>query len=97
MGKYLNDNKKTEMGYNYLKKAYNCDYDTVCKKYILFINKYNYGKYVKDELSVSCYWTNKGDEGLQLLNDILDDPEFINIKDRLLVNKNYFKNRYNLI
>jgi glycosyltransferase involved in cell wall biosynthesis len=86
LGKYYNNHSRTEMGYKYLKEAKNKNLDEVSKKYVLFINKYNYGKYVNDELSVSCYWTNRGNEGFALLNEILDDPEF-NTDRRLLENK----------
>ena len=73
-----------------------CDYNLVCKKYILFINKLTYGKYINDELSVSCYWTNRCDEGYELLNNIIDDPDFITHKERLITNKKFFQSKYNL-
>jgi hypothetical protein len=95
MGKYYNDNSLPDKGYSYLKDAFECNYAAVCKKYILFINGSNYGKYVKDELSVSCFWTNRGEEGYKLLNDIIDDIEFIEHKERLLKNKEHFKKKYN--
>jgi len=95
MGKYYNDNSLQEKGYTYLKRAIGCDYNAVTKKYILFITESNYGKYVKDELSVSCFWTNRGEEGYKLLNEIIDDVDFIEQKERLLQNKTHFKNKYN--
>jgi hypothetical protein len=95
MGKYYNDNSILDKGYTYLKRAFECNYETVFKKYLLFINSYNYGKYVKDELSVSCFWTNRGEEGYKLLNDIIDDDEFIEQRERLLKNKEHYKKKYN--
>ena len=97
IGKYLNDNSLCEKAYPYFKKAMTCDYNLVCKKYILFINKLTYGKYINDELAVSCYWTNRCDEGYELLNNIIDDPDFITHKERLITNKNFFEKKYNLI
>jgi tetratricopeptide (TPR) repeat protein len=94
MGKYYNDNSILEKGYTYLKNAYECNFETVSKKYMLFINETNYGKYVKDELSVSCFWTNRGEEGYKLLNEAIDDIAFIEHKERLLQNKAHFKNKY---
>ena len=94
LGKYYNDNLRTDLGYIYLKEAKKKNYDEISKKYILFINKYNYGKYINDELSVACYWTNNGEEGFQLLNEILNDVEFNN-NERLLKNKEYFIEKFN--
>lgn len=97
VGKYLNNNSNTELGYKYLKEAKNKDLDAVSKKYILFLNKLAYGKYVNDELSVACFWTNKGKEGFDLLNEIIDDKDFEHDKERLLKNKEHFINKYNFV
>lgn len=97
MGKYLNDVNKNELAYEYLKQAESCNYEEVTKKYILFINKFNYGKYIKDELSVSCYWTNRGEEGYKILLDILFDVDFNEHRERLLQNKKHYQNKYNFI
>ena len=94
LGKYYNDKSKTDLGYNYLKEAKNKNIDDVKKKYILFVENYAYGKYVNDELSVACYWTNRPKEGYHLLNEIIDDFEFENKKERLLKNKEHFINKY---
>lgn len=95
LGKYFNDNSKCELGYKYLKEAKNKNITEVEKKYSLFVNKYNYGKYVNDELSVSCYWVNKGEEGFKLLNEIIDDTDFTDQYIRLLQNKQHFINKFN--
>ena len=97
LGKYLNDNSDCVTAYKYLKEAKNKSIDDVDKKYTLFVNKYTYGKCINDELSVSCYWTNRGEEGLKLLNEIIDDKEFIYHKERLEKNKKFFIDKYNLI
>jgi hypothetical protein len=93
MGKYYNDKSKCELGYDYLKQASNKNLSEVLKKYILFVDKFNYGKYVNDELSVACYWTNRLEEGYSLLSEIIDDPEFKEKEERLLKNKFHFINK----
>ena len=73
--------------------------EEVLKKYKLFVNKFVYGKYVNDELSVSCYWTNRGNEGFKLLNEIIndDDSHFVEQKDRFETNKQHFMNKYSIL
>ena len=46
--------------------------------------------YVNAELSVSCYWTNRYDEGLQYLTPIMEDPIFNGHEERLTRNYNFF-------
>lgn len=96
LGKYLNDNSDHEKSYFYLSEALKKNFEDVNKKYLLFINKLNYGKYIKDELAVACYWTNRGVEGFNYLMDIIDDDEFLIHKDRFEKNKNYFIEKYNI-
>jgi hypothetical protein len=94
LGRFFNNISKTGIGYKYLNEAKNKNYEDVLKNYILFVNKYSYGKYVNDDLSVACYWTDRGEEGYKLLNEIIDDPEFEHSRDRLLDNKKHFINKY---
>ena len=63
--------------------------DEVKQKYTLFIMEKNYGKYVLDELSVACYWTNKFSEAKRYLLEIIDDEDFKIHKDRLDKNMKY--------
>ena len=93
LGAYLNSINKWEMGYEYLSKARTLSLDLAKSKYILFINEKAYGKYINDELSVSCYWTGRYEEGLEYLSEILNDSDFESSKDRLLDNLNHFNNR----
>jgi glycosyltransferase involved in cell wall biosynthesis len=95
LGKYLNDQSKCDLAYKYLKEAKSKKLDDVAKKYTLFINRRNYEKYVNDELAVSCFWTGKLDEGLELLDSIIDDVDFENHKERLHKNKMHFMNKIN--
>jgi tetratricopeptide (TPR) repeat protein len=94
LGVYLNQKSDCTLGYKYLREAKNKDLNEVLKKYVLFVNIYDYGKYVNDELSVACFWTNRGKEGFNLLNEIINDNEFTHIKKRLLKNKQHFIDRY---
>jgi len=62
---------------------------------VLFVNEKAYGKYLNDELSVSCYWTGRYKEGLDLVNEIIDDPDFADQKPRLLTNIKYLTDKIN--
>jgi predicted O-methyltransferase YrrM len=94
-GKYLNDNKKCDLAYKYLKEAKSKNLNEVKSKYILFINEKQYGKWINDEFSVACFWTQRYQEGLNLLNEIIDDSSFTEHKDRLEQNKMYFLSKMN--
>jgi glycosyltransferase involved in cell wall biosynthesis len=93
LGQYCNTVNHFQMAYDQLDKAYKCDLEKVKSKYILFIDKRCYGKFVKDELSVACYWLERYNEGLKLINEIVDDPDFELEKPRLLENIQHFKNK----
>ena len=90
IGLYFNQKGDFEMGYRHLKIAKSLSLEDVKRKYILFVDDTCYGRYVNDELSVACYWTEKYDEGLLYLNGIINDPLFENHKERLTDNYNYF-------
>jgi len=93
IGKYYNDNSKCNLGYDYLKEASNKNLFEILQKYVLFVNKFNYGKYINDELSVACYWTDRLEEGYSLLNEIINDDDFKEHKERLLQNNVHFMNK----
>lgn len=93
LGKYCNFIGDFDLGYKYLKRAALQNLSEVKKKYILFVEEYIYGTYSYDELSVSCFWTNRFEEGYNYLTQILDEPKFAHDKERLLVNKQHFLDR----
>jgi hypothetical protein len=93
MGKYYNHKSKCQLGYYYLKQASSKNLSEILKKYVLFVNEFNYGKYINDELSVACYWTNRLEEGYLLLNEIINDNDFKEEKERLLQNKFHYINK----
>jgi hypothetical protein len=90
IGLYFNQIGDFEMGYNHLKIAKNLSLEDVKKKYILFVDDTSYNDYVNDELSVSCYWTQRYDEGLYYLIKIMNNPMFEDHKDRMTTNYNFF-------
>ena len=96
LGKHCNYIYKQEEAYHLLKKAYSCDFETVNKKYMLFVLKNCYGKYILDELNISCFWTNRLHEGKKYLLEIIDDPEFQQHKERLNKNLEHFNNKLQL-
>ena len=71
--------------------------DKVKEKYILFIQENMYGDYNNDELSVSCFWTKRFEEGYQYLLEILNDERFSSSKDRLLTNQKHFQDRMGVL
>ena len=97
LGLYCNQISKHELAYKHLKIAKSFDIDITNKKYILFVNYKCYGKFINDELSVSCYWLGKFEEGLEYLNEIIDDDDFSDQKERLDKNKFYFLKSLKLI
>jgi glycosyltransferase involved in cell wall biosynthesis len=93
LGKHCNLVGDFELGYKYLKRAAVQNLTEVKKKYILFVEEYIYGTYIYDELSVSCFWTNRFEEGINYLTQIIDDPKFAHDRERLLTNKQHFLDR----
>jgi tetratricopeptide (TPR) repeat protein len=93
LGLYFNQIGNFKKGYTYLKEAKSKNIDIVKQKYILFINERCYNKFVNDELSVACYWTDKKEEGIKLITKIIDDKDFSDIRERLLKNLEHFNNK----
>lgn len=91
MGFYYNQIKEYEKGYSYFKTAKSKNLDKVKDKYLLFIQENMYGNYNNDELSVSCFWTQRFEEGYKYLLEILNDDRFANQKERLLTNQKHFQ------
>jgi hypothetical protein len=91
-GQYCNQRHKWKEGYEYLVKTVNNDnYLDVKKKYHLFVEKSKYFPFNLDELSVSCYYLNKKDEGIDYINKIINCPEIANSKDRIIKNKHFLE------
>jgi tetratricopeptide (TPR) repeat protein len=93
LGAYCNKIGEHNLAYKYLIRALPIDINKVKEKYILFVDEQCYGKYVYDELSVACFWTERYNEGLQHLLQIIDDETFSHHKERLLENRQHFRDR----
>ena len=92
LGRYLNIKRESELAYSYLKRGKAISLEQAQRKYLLFVNKYGYGKYFNDELSVACYWSGRYQEGLDLIAEIKNDPEFKIHKERFEDNVKHFNN-----
>jgi glycosyltransferase involved in cell wall biosynthesis len=90
IGLYANQLGKFDTGYKHLKIAKSLSLENAKQKYVLFVDNNCYGININDELSVSCYWTEKYDEGLSYLMEIIDNPLFSHHKERLIDNYNFF-------
>ena len=84
-----------EKAYELFMKAIDKKYDEIKDKYKLFVRPRMYGKYIYDELSVSCYWTDRLEEGKKYLDKIIDDEEFSDHKERFLDNLKHFNKKLN--
>ena len=76
IGVYGNQNNRFDVAYRHLKMASNLSLEKSQEKYILFVDSTCYGKNVNDELSVSCYWSERYEEGLKYLMEIIDNYNF---------------------
>ena len=92
LGEYLCKIGNNDLAYEYLKKAQKCSLKVAQEKYVLFVNVLTYGKHINDWLSVSCYWTNRIEEGKALLNEVLGDKDFKNQHPHFNRNLELFKN-----
>ena len=91
LGKYCNDVGRCDLGYQYLKEAKSKSFLDIKDKYFLFFRPNMYGIYLNDELSISCYWTGRYQEGYEYLMEIVDNEEFSKQQERLLQNKKHFQ------
>ena len=91
-GKYLNNIKKFNEAYDILTKGKMINLEDSKNKYLLFLQETSYGKYINDELAVSCYWLGNYAESKLLLENMLSDPDFKNHKERLEKNLEYTNN-----
>lgn len=91
LGKYCNHKQMFELAYNTLSRAFDINLEVAKNKYKLFVNERYYGKYILDELSVTCYWMQRYDEGLGYLMQIIDDPNFQEERERLELNLKFFR------
>lgn len=91
LGVHMNRTGNHELAYQYLKKASELSLAEAQRKYVLFVSATCYGKFVNDELAVACYWTGRKEEGVRLIEEIIDDKDFIASRVRLEDNLKHFK------
>ena len=94
LGILYNQTNNQEYAYKLLLKAKNIKFEDSAKKYMLFLDKKCYENYILDELSVACYWTNKIEEGIKYLSQIIDDPKLD--QNRLQDNMKHLTNKLNV-
>jgi glycosyltransferase involved in cell wall biosynthesis len=92
LGIYCNNAKEFEHSYKYLSQAKTKSLEEVQKKYSLFVDIYTYGDFVKDELSVACYWTGRYREGYKYLTEIIEAKNPNLDMGRILENEKHFQN-----
>jgi Rps23 Pro-64 3,4-dihydroxylase Tpa1-like proline 4-hydroxylase/glycosyltransferase involved in cell wall biosynthesis len=92
LGKHLNHIGMHEQAYYYLTKAKSVSLEKAQEKYILFVSVTCYNEYVNDELSVSCYYLNKIEQGISLIEEIINDPKFEAQRARISKNLELFEN-----
>jgi glycosyltransferase involved in cell wall biosynthesis len=92
LGIYCNNAKEFEHSYKYLSQAKTKSLEEVQKKYSLFVDIYTYGDFVKDELSVACYWTGRYREGYKYLTEIIEAKNSNLDMGRILENEKHFQN-----
>ena len=62
----------------------------------LFVQKWVYDYAIKDELSISAYWTGRYKESLDLCNELLDEKLFPEDQlERIVANKKFSLDKIN--
>jgi glycosyltransferase involved in cell wall biosynthesis len=92
LGIYCNNAKEFDRAYKYLSQAKDKSLEEVQKKYSLFVDIHTYGDFVKDELSVACYWTGRYREGYKYLTEIIESKNSNLDMERILENEKHFQN-----
>jgi tetratricopeptide (TPR) repeat protein len=92
LGIYCNNVKEFDRAYKYLSQAKDKSLEEVQKKYSLFVDIHTYGDFVKDELSVACYWTGRYREGYKYLTEIIEAKNPNLDMGRILENEKHFQN-----
>jgi glycosyltransferase involved in cell wall biosynthesis len=91
LGKIYNNTQQFEKAYDILQKGKLISLDVTLEKYNLFIVHCNYELWFNDEISVACYYLNRTDEGIALIEEVLNDPAHIDTFDHYESNLALFK------
>lgn len=82
-----------QLAYDYLSRGRACSLENAKSKYVLFIQDQIYGLAFNDNLSVACSYIGKYEEGLQLVKEIINLPEYQVHRERLTRNLEFFENK----
>jgi glycosyltransferase involved in cell wall biosynthesis len=93
LGIFYNNIRKFNEAYELLNKAKKMDFEVARKKYSLYVNERTYGKYINDELSVTCFWLGMYEESKKYIFEIIDDPDFEMHRERIQKNLEYANER----
>lgn len=93
---YCNNNNDFNKSYELLNKALTLSYDKAKLKYPN-TQLTSYGKFLYDELSVTCYWLKKYDESKLYIEQIIDDPDFYKQRERLKKNLDFANKELSVI
>ena len=77
LGKLYNNNQQFHKSYDILTRGRKISLAEAQNKYKLFIMPMQYEKWFNDELSVACYYLGKKKEGIELINEVIDDPAHV--------------------
>ena len=75
LGTMYNHTQQYQKAYDLLQKGKRISLDAAMEKYNLFIVHANYGLWFNDEISVACYYLNKKEEGISLIEEVMNHPE----------------------
>jgi len=89
LGLFFNNKSNYELGYFNFKMARSMDIDAVKSKYGLFVNEMSYGKNINIDLSRACFHTNRCDEGIQLLTELMNDEKYAEKSEVYELRHNY--------
>lgn len=82
LGLYCNKHKYADNAYELLIYALNISYDDAKLKY-KNVQYTAYGKFLFDELAITCCLCKKYEEAKQYIDMIIDDPDFLRSRERL--------------
>tara|TARA_R110001592_G_scaffold245648_1_gene507111 strand:- start:5038 stop:6312 length:1275 start_codon:yes stop_codon:yes gene_type:complete len=92
LGTLYNNNQQFKKGYEILRKGKKISLENAQARYKLFIMKYQYEDWFNDQLSVSCFYLGKKEEGIKLIKDVIDNPDHADSIPHYQSNLDHFNN-----
>ena len=90
LGTLYNKSEQHAKAYETLHKGKLISLSATLEKYNLFIVESNYELWFNDELSVSCYYLGKKEEGIELINNVINLPDHTGSKSHYELNLEHF-------